>query len=54
VRARRSGAPNPEEAIRLTRWLHRLQIDEGTAPITAALPEGEVGPYQLQAARLSA
>ena len=83
------------EAIRLTRWLHRLlpqdgevtgllalmlltdarcaartlpdgslvplaeqdrarwdrtQIAEGTALITAALPEGDVGPYQLQAA----
>jgi RNA polymerase sigma factor (sigma-70 family) len=83
------------EAIRLTRWLHRLlprdgevtgllalmlltdarraartrpdgsmvpladqdralwdpaQIAEGIALITAALPEGEVGPYQLQAA----
>ncbi len=83
------------EAIRLTRWLHRLlpqdgevtgllalmlltdarraartrpdgslvplaeqdrarwdpaQIAEGTALITAALPDGDVGPYQLQAA----
>jgi predicted RNA polymerase sigma factor len=83
------------EAIRLTRWLHRLlpddsevagllalmlltdarriartlpdgslvpladqdrqkwdreQIDEGTALISAALPRGEAGPYQLQAA----
>jgi RNA polymerase sigma factor (sigma-70 family) len=84
-----------EEAIRLTRWLHRLlpddgevagllalmlltdarraartlpdgslvplaeqdrgkwdlqRIDEGIALISAALPRGEVGPYQLQAA----
>jgi len=84
-----------EEAIRLTRWLHRLlpddgevagllalmlltdarrpartlpdgslvplaeqdrqkwdqaKIAEGTALISAALPRGEVGPYQLQAA----
>jgi RNA polymerase sigma factor (sigma-70 family) len=84
-----------QEAIRLTRWLHRLlpedgevtgllalmlltdarrpartlpdgslvpladqdrqkwdqaQIDEGIALITAALPRGQVGPYQLQAA----
>ena len=84
-----------EEAIRLTRWLHRLlpddsevtgllalmlltdarraartrpdgslvplaeqdrqkwnreQIAEGTALISAALPRGEAGPYQLQAA----
>ena len=84
-----------QEAIRLTRWLHRLlpedsevagllalmlltdarrpartrpdgslvplaeqdrrqwdqeQIAEGTALISAALPRGEAGPYQLQAA----
>jgi len=53
--ARRQARSGPEgELIPLdeqdrTRW-DRAEIDEGTALLSATLPRGAVGPYQLQAA----
>ena len=51
-RAARTG-PNgeliPLDEQDRSRW-DRSQIDEGVALITATLPRGEVGPYQVQAA----
>jgi RNA polymerase sigma factor (sigma-70 family) len=43
------GSPVPMAEQDRSRW-HAGQITEGVALITAALPRGPVGPYQLQAA----
>jgi RNA polymerase sigma factor (sigma-70 family) len=49
ARTARDGSVVPLPEQDRTRW-DRAQIAEGIALITAALPRGEVGPYQLQAA----
>jgi RNA polymerase sigma factor (sigma-70 family) len=49
ARTRPDGSVVPLAEQDRTRW-DREQIAEGTALITAALPRGEAGPYQLQAA----
>ena len=45
----RTGQPVPLAEQDRSRW-DRAKIDEGAALIAAALAQGSVGPYQLQAA----
>jgi predicted RNA polymerase sigma factor len=49
ARAGADGSLIPLQEQHRSRWGHRA-IDEGTALLSAALPRGHVGPYQLQAA----
>jgi predicted RNA polymerase sigma factor len=49
ARVGREGEPVPMADQDRTRW-DREQIAEGVQIVTAALPQGPVGPYQLQAA----